>query len=323
MISDLIALHKRANHLQTIMLLLGSGLVMGLAGLAFGGISTMILLFIAGGVILWFVPKVSANTILRLYKAQPLAKESAPQLFQTLEVLAQRAGLPGTPSLHYVPSHAPNAFAVSQHGENAVAVTDGLLRRLSPREITGVLAHEISHIKNNDMRVMSMADVLSRLTHSFASVGWIMLLFNLPLILMGGSGISLFGIVSLILAPQLTALMQLALSRTREYDADLGAVELTGDPEGLASALRRLDYQPQSLFQRLISPNRNNTEPSLLRTHPPVEERIARLNTFSGNTALQTTKNDAENNNNIEDLLKILSRPSHPPHKRLISGLWY
>ena len=176
-----------------------------------------------------------------------------------------------------MPSRVPNAFAVGSPGDAAVAVTDGLLRRLHPRELLGVLAHELSHVRNNDLWLMSLADLIGRMTRVMSVMGVALVVIGLPMWLAGGRGPPLLLIPLLLFAPQITLLLQLALSRAREFDADLDAAGLTGDPEGLAAALVKLERARQSLLERILMPGWRSPEPSLLRTHPPTRERIERL----------------------------------------------
>lgn len=166
-------------------------------------------------------------------------------------------------------------------GQAVIGITDGLIRSLDTREITGVLAHEVSHIRSNDMLVMSIADMFSRMTSSFALIGQIFLFINLPLLLLGVVNISWLLIIILLLAPVISTLAQLGLSRTREYDADLNAARSTADPAGLASALVKIEQVQGGWIARLLLPGRGIPEPSILRTHPPTEERVRRLLTFN------------------------------------------
>lgn len=140
-----------------------------------------------------------------------------------------------------------------------------------------MLAHEISHIVNNDMRLMGLADVISRLTHMMSAVGILLVLLSLPLMLQGIGSLSILAMLLLVAAPTLSALLQLGLSRIREFDADLEASQITGDPKGLASALGKIEQHHGSLWQRIIFPGYRDPEPSLLRTHPDTGERIQRL----------------------------------------------
>jgi heat shock protein HtpX len=194
-----------------------------------------------------------------------------------MEELAQRAQLPYVPALYYVPSRMLNAFAVGTRRNAAIGLTDGLLRGLNLRELTGVLAHEMSHIRNNDMRSMSVADVISRVTNLFSTFGKFLLLVNLPLIFMGSAPISWWAILLLIVAPFISGLLQLALSRTREFDADLDAIQLTHDPVGLMNALQKLEYYATNIWQQVLFPGRGVPDPSIFRTHPHTKDRLARL----------------------------------------------
>jgi heat shock protein HtpX len=166
---------------------------------------------------------------------------------------------------------------VGRRNEAGIAVTDGLLRGLGPRELTGVLAHELSHIANEDMWIMGLADAVSRLTSGLSLAGQILLLVNLPLLLLGQVTLPWLAVALLIAAPAVSALLQLALSRRREYDADLQAVRLTGDPRGLAAALSRLERYRSGWLGRVLLPGRGDPDPSLLRTHPATDERVRRL----------------------------------------------
>ncbi len=269
--------HAWRNRLQSLFLLLVMGGFMALLGWLLWGESGvwMMLLTTALGVV--FNPGLSPRWVMRLYGARPLTREQAPELFEIVAQLAGRAGLTRPPELHWVPSSMLNAFAVGTPEQSAIAVTDGLLRRLDLRELTGVLAHEISHVRNRDLWVMGLADLFSRATSTLSLFGQFLLLANLPLILLGGVTISWSAILLLVFAPTLSGLAQLALSRTREFDADLNAARLTGDPDGLAAALAKIEQVQGNWLERIFLPGRRVPEPSLLRTHPETADRIARL----------------------------------------------
>ena len=239
-----------------------------------GSIGVLILLM-AAVVIIFINPTASPSLIIYLYGARPLASSEVPGYYAVLRELAQRAGLAVVPELYYVPSQMVNAFTIGQKAKSVVAITDGLMRALDMREQVGVLAHEV--IRSNDMWVLGLADLFSRLTSLLSLFGQLLLLVNLPLLLLGQVTISWFAILVLILAPTLSALAQLGLSRTREHDADLNAARLSGDPEGLARALVKIERLQGNWLERLFLPGRRLPEPSLLRTHPPTEERVRRL----------------------------------------------
>jgi heat shock protein HtpX len=170
-----------------------------------------------------------------------------------------------------------NAFALGDAGHRVIAVTDGLLRTLQLRELVGVLAHEISHIRHHDMWVMVVADVITRLTSGLALIGLLVLVVSVPFVLLGEAHIPLTAALLLAAAPTVSTLLQLGLSRNREFDADLGAVGLTGDPRGLASALDKLDRYQGGWLEQIFLPGQRSPDPSVLRSHPPTAERIRRL----------------------------------------------
>lgn len=278
--------HRLLNAVQSLLLIGGmAGLLMLLGYLLFGAAGVWSAL-LAAGLLLALNPSLSQQLVLRLYRARPLSPDQAPELHGLVDELSRRAGLARRPQIFYIPSSMVNAFAVGTRTEAAIALTDGLLRQLDLRELAAVLAHEISHLQHNDLWVMGLADLFSRLTHVFALWGLLLLLINLPLMLFGLSTISWLAILVLIMAPSLSVLLQLGLSRTREYHADLGAAYLTGDPLGMARALQRLERLEGGWLEQLILPGRRNPEPSFLRTHPPTEERVRRLREISGAAAL-------------------------------------
>jgi len=215
--------------------------------------------------------RVSPWMVLRMYGAQRLQPWQAPGLFRIVQVLSERAEVPA-PELFYIRSPIPNAISIGSRRQPGLAVTDGLIRRLDAREMSAVLAHELSHIAHGDLVVMAMADSLARYTGFLGQIGMILLVF----------GMCLFQpqliLPALVLAagPTLSALLMMALSRAREFDADLGAVRLTGDAHGLATALQRIE-QPSNLLEQLFGLPGRDMSPSLLRTHPATRDRIERL----------------------------------------------
>ncbi|TVT51003.1 MAG: M48 family metalloprotease [Denitromonas halophila] len=268
--------HAWANRLQTLLLIatllgisaLAGALLLGEDGFWIAVFGSVLALLLEPGAASWLT--------LRLYRAQPLPPAMAPELWRILEHLAARAALPAVPTPYYVPSPMVNAFAVGDRKRSAIALTDGLLRGLSSREITGVLAHEMAHIAHGDLRVMGLADYVSRLTSVFALAGLLVAFFALPTILVMDVGINWSGLLLLAVAPHIALLVQLGLSRVREFDADRKAAELTGDPDGLAAALAHIEAVSRS-WRRLLLPGWGNPEPSWLRTHPATDERIRRL----------------------------------------------
>lgn len=269
---------NRSQNLVHAIILLGSMvLLLASVGWLLGGPGGILALLAIGLALVLFNPRVSGSLILRMKGSAPLNPSLAPNLFQMLDVLTERAGLPVRPRLYRVPMGGVTALAVGTRSDPAIGVTDGLLRSLNLRELAGVLAHEVSHIQRNDTRVLGLAAVLAQATRTMSLVGQFLILLNIPLLLMGEVTISWVAILLLMLAPGLSGVLQLALSRTREYAADLGAVQLTGDPRGLASALRRLEQLNRGILSRLFPSAGRIRIPNFLRTHPETGERVRRL----------------------------------------------
>jgi heat shock protein HtpX len=269
--------HRLRNTLHTWLMIGGSGGLAALISWMLFGTAGVIWAAVLTGVGLWSAGKVSPKLVLGLYRARRLSPYDVPELHQVVRQLTARAGLPAMPHLYYVPSRVMNAFAVGRPEDSAIAITDGLLRGLNLRQLAAVLAHEVSHIRNGDLKVMALGDVLTRLTSILSTVGLVALVFSLPAMVAAGMGVPWAAIALLIFAPTIGGLMQLALSRTREYDADLDAAGLTGDPQGLASALLTLERRQGRLWEGLLLPGSRLPDPSLLRSHPRTEDRIERL----------------------------------------------
>lgn len=268
--------HAWSNSLQSALLILT---LLGLSAMSGGlllGESGVWLALLAALLALFLEPATTSRLTLRLYRARPIPPETAPDLWRMLVRLADAAALPALPRLYYVPSAVANAFTVGGRRDPAIALSEGLLRGLSGRELAGVLAHEVAHIAHGDIRVMGLADYISRLTSLLALVGQGLILLVLPLWWHGEVDIHWPGLLLLALAPHVAWLAQLGLSRSREYAADQRAAELTGDPEGLAAALARIEGVGRA-WQRILLPGWGNPEPSWLRTHPATEQRIRRL----------------------------------------------
>ena len=268
--------HKRRNRLHTLLLAGGSLTLLAACAYVFAGLAGIFWAALLGGVSLWMSTRISPDLILRLYKARRLEPDDFPEGHRILRLIAARAELPALPQLYYVPSNLMNAFSVGTPQDAAIGVTDALIRGLTPREFAGVLAHELSHIRNEDIKVMALADMVSRLTSAMSMVGLFTLFLHFPAILAGGGEVPWLGILILWTAPTIGALMQLALSRTREYDADLDAAGLTGDPEGLASALVHLEKSQGRMWEMML-PGGRVPQPSVLRSHPKTSERVKRL----------------------------------------------
>ena len=280
------ARHRLLNLVQSALLL---GLMAALAWVSV----TVILgpgtgLLVALGMVagLFLAPDLSRRMLLSAYRAQRLTGREAPGLIAALAELARRAGLPRTPALYRVPSRLPNAFAMGSPEDSTICVTDGLLEILDGRDLASVLAHEIGHIAHRDLWIMGLADVMSRLVSLASWMGQLLVLVNLPLVMAGMVHVPWSVVVLLIFAPTLMALIQLGLSRTREYDADRVAADLTGDPEGLIGALGKLERRVGRFWEDIFLPGRRIPEPSLLRTHPPVESRVRRLRELDPNRSV-------------------------------------
>lgn len=267
--------HAWNNRIQTALLVLSLFGTSVLAGYLLAGPDGFWMALAACAVTLLVEPA-SARLTLRLYRAQPIDPDAAPGLWRLIGEIAARAELPAVPELYYVPSPIVNAFTVGSRRRSAIALTHGLLEQLPPRELAGVLAHETAHIAHGDLRVMGLADYVSRLTSLFALLGQFLLLFSLPLLVSGSGAINWAGFLLLVFSPHLAMLSQLGLSRVREFDADLKAAALTGDPQGLAAALAHIEGISRS-WRNILMPGWGNPEPSWLRTHPETGERIRRL----------------------------------------------
>jgi heat shock protein HtpX len=271
--------HKARNALHSALLMGGLGLVTGFsAWLIWGGLGVAATL-VAMGVIYTFAPRLPPEVIMRLFRARQIDPSRGGKIIHIVDALSDRAELPAPPRVYVIPSMTLNAFATGTPQNAVIGITVGILRRLSLNELAGVLAHEISHVRNNDLSVMGLADVMTRFTQVLAYLAIFLALFNLPAFLLGDAEIPIIGLVLLYLAPTAGSLIQLALSRTREYDADLEAVSLTGDPASLISALQKLERYQGRFWEdmRLPVPARRIPQPSLLRSHPKTEDRVARL----------------------------------------------
>jgi heat shock protein HtpX len=277
------------NNMKTVFLLAGLTALMVLMGRLIGGQSGMMIGFIMALGMNFFSYWFSDKLVLRMYGAQEVEPSQAPELHQIVEELSREAGIP-KPKVYVVPSESPNAFATGRNPEHgAVAVTEGILRLLTATELRGVLAHEIGHIHNRDILIQTVAATLA---------GAIMIVADMArwgALLGGGSrdseegggGVGAIGmIVMAILAPFAAMLIQMAISRSREYLADEAGARFSHNPESLARALEKLAYGVQAapmaanpstepLF--IVNPLTGGGMMSLFSTHPPIEERVARL----------------------------------------------
>lgn len=267
--------HNWQNRLQTALLLSLLGGYLYLVGWLIWGSAVTVWLLTLSGIILLLAPAQSPYLFIKLSGARPLNRLQHPELYRLTDQLARAAQLERSPSLYLLPTRQANALAAGSRREPIIAVSDGLLRLLNRHEMKGVLAHEMSHLRHGDIRVMQLANLAARLTGSLSLFGQILLLLNLPLVLFSEQSINWLLVFILIFAPQVSALAQLGLSRVREYNADLGAAKLTGDPNSLASALQKIETTAAGLSQRILGSYR--MLPDWLRTHPPTRERVRRL----------------------------------------------
>ena len=315
--NDRLQEHVVLNHLQTVLLIGGMVIVLWLSARLILSEAAAWWAAVAIGIGLLFAPQISPALVLRMYKAQQLDLNTAPQLYSIVTQLAGRAGLARAPSLYYIPSRMMNAFAVGGRDDSAIGVTDGLIRNLTVRELTGVLAHEMAHVSNHDVRVMGLADLVSRLTRVLSLTGQLLFILGLPMWLMGAYDIPILGIALLILAPTISSLLQVALSRAREFNADLNAARITGDPQGLASALAKLERYQGGWLEQVLLPARRNPDPSILRTHPRTEERIQRLLELAPPATLLSRAKATD-----LPVRLVLAAPSRGP-RQWPWGVWY
>lgn len=265
--------HNLRNTFHTWLLITATGLIMGLMAYSVFGVAGLVGAGVFGAIGLASLSRISPKMVLGLYKARPITGNELPELQNLVRELAAKADLPGVPMLYYVPTQLMNAFAVGRRDDSAIAVTDGLLRAMNMRQLAGILAHETAHIMNGDLRVMGLADVLNRITSFMSTMG----LVGIPIVFGTGLNVPLLGLLLLVFAPTLGGLLQLGLSRAREYDADLDGATLTGDPDGLSSALEVLEAKQKGLWEGMFLPGSRLPQPSILRSHPKTEDRIARL----------------------------------------------
>jgi len=273
------------NMMKTAILMAAiTALFMAIGSVLGGRQGMMVALLIALGMNFfsyWFSDKM----VLRMYNAQEVDESSAPQFYRMVRELAQRAGLP-MPRVYLIEEDAPNAFATGRNPEHAaVAATTGILRVLSERELRGVMAHELAHVQHRDILISTISATMA---------GAIGMLGNFAMLFGGRDSEGrqtnpLVGLIVTILAPIAASLIQMAISRAREFEADRGGAEISGDPAALASALDKIhryaqgmpleaaERHPETAQMMIMNPLSGSGIKSLFSTHPPTEERIARL----------------------------------------------
>lgn len=279
--ADTFVRRRLAHTLRTALLLAAALGTSAVVGWVLAGTTGVVWSVVVSALAIVLGPSAGSSMILRASRARPLADHEAVDLQAAVRELARRAGLARAPRLWLVPDATPNAFTVGRRGDAAIAVSRGLLHLLDRRQVIGVGAHEISHVRHGDVWLLSAASVAHRMTALLAMVGRLVVLVSLPLVLLGAVQVSWTAFAVLLAAPFVSTVVQLALSRTREYDADLEAARLTGDPTALASALQRLDDVARPWWRRALMPSRAQPT-ALLSTHPPSAERVRRLMELAG-----------------------------------------
>ena len=269
-------LYQIKNISQFLIMISGMVLILGYLGYSIAGLAGLVAVVISSLLSLVISSNISLDKILSFIKARYIHPVESPVLYSMTEKLAQQAGLNKKPHLYL--SHSPemNAFTVEDKDASAVVVSSALLKNLNRNELYGVLAHEIAHLKNNDIKLMFVANQINRITAYMALLGQILLFLNLPLLIMDQVILPWSSILLLIVSPVISSLFQVAISRNREFRADLDAVALSGDAYGLASALNKISYQTG--FLKRIYAHMLPRVPEFLRTHPDTRVRIERLN---------------------------------------------
>lgn len=273
------------NWFKTTILMAAIVALFGMIGAALGGQSGMLLaLLFAGGMNVWAY-WFSDQAVLRMYNAREVDESSAPQFYRMVRELSRNAGLP-MPRVYVIDEDQPNAFATGRNPEHAaVAATTGIMRVLSERELRGVMAHELAHVKHRDTLISTISATIAGAISSIAQFG---MLFG------GGHNGErnvhpVVAILIMIVAPIAAALIQMAISRSREFEADRGGAEISRDPEALAAALDKIhryarglpmataEQHPETAQMMIINPLTTDGIKSLFSTHPATEERVARL----------------------------------------------
>ena len=272
------------NSVKTLGLMVGLTLLLIWVGGIFGGRGGMFLAFLlACGMNLgayWFSDKI----VLRMYRAQEVGQADEPELYYMVEELRQKAGMP-MPKVYIIPNDTPNAFATGRNPQHAaIAVTQGILKILSKEELSGVLAHELSHVRHRDILIGTIAATIAGAISMLAHMAQWAMIFGRGDDDDGGNPIA--GLAMIIIAPIAAMLIQMAISRSREYLADEGGARITGNPHYLAQALKRLEQEvkrapmeanPATAHMFIVNPLRGGGILSLFSTHPPIEKRIERL----------------------------------------------
>jgi heat shock protein HtpX len=278
------------NTFRTTILLAALTALLIWLGDMLGGRQGAVIALIFAGAMNFFSYWFSDKIVISMYGGREVKPQNDPELYGMVETLAQRAGLP-MPKVYVLPQDAPNAFATGRNPHHAaVAVTEGIRRILTKRELAGVLGHELSHVKNRDILVSTIAATLAGAISYLAYMAQWAMIFGGHRDREGGGG-NIFGLlIMMIVAPLAAMLIQMAVSRSREYGADAGGAKITGDPIALANALRKLHMGAQNIplhvneatasataHMFIVNPLSGGSMAKLFSTHPPMQERIARL----------------------------------------------
>jgi len=287
-----------ANLMKTGVLLAALTVLLVLIGGALGGQNGMVMAFVLALVMnfgsYWFSDKI----VLEMYRDQPVDEAAAPALYRIVRTLATRAGIP-MPKVYIIPGEAPNAFATGRNPQHAaIAVTEGILRIMSEEELEGVLAHELSHVQNRDTLIMAIAATLAgAITYMAHMAQWAMIFGGgrRDSDEEGSGGGGLVGsLLMIVLAPLAATLIQLAVSRSREFQADATGAQMAGQPWGLAKALEKLEVAskvapmnatPATAHLFIVNPLTGGGWTTLFSTHPPIAERVARLRAMARSQA--------------------------------------
>jgi heat shock protein HtpX len=282
------------NTMRTFLLMALMTVLLVFVGNILGGQNGMVMAFLFALVMNFGTYWFSDRMVLRMYRAQEVTKADAPELVAIVEELAGRAGLP-MPRVYIIPDDQPNAFATGRNPSHAaVAVTRGIMRTLSHDELRGVLGHELAHVQHRDILIGTVAATMAGAISMIANMAQWGMMFG------GGrsddreGGSPLGGIIMMIVAPLAAMMIQMAISRSREYLADEGGAKIGGNPVSLANALRKLaqkaeqipmDASPATAHMFIVNPLSGGGITKLFSTHPPLEERIARLEAMVYGTA--------------------------------------
>ncbi len=312
------------NALQSVFLIFFMAGTLAAVGYLIAGVTGIFWAAGAGVLFMVFGRRIPPRIALRMYNARLLNPGEVPDLYEVLAGISQKAGLARVPELYYIPTLVMNAFTVGSRDNAAIAVTDGIVRNLDWDELTAILAHEVSHVRHNDLWIMGMADNLSRFTGLLSNAGIIMLAVYLPVMWISGGFVPFPVILILLFAPTLSLLLQLAMSRTREYNADLSAVRLTCDPRSLARALGKVEEYQVKPWDVLFMPGRKIPAPSVLRTHPHTAKRVRKLMAMEAEVAVMAAKGAVPSfcAGYGSPLPERLARVTRKPGWR-ITGLWH